>query len=446
MEILGVIVGLLIGMLIGLLIGILFVRQKSITKDEAQKQIELQKKEDAALLASTKAEADFRLANIKTEAAKNLAQTKTDMLRFREESLREQERRFNETLQKVIEQLKNATDKMLKEREKEFSIASGLSIGQIVNPLKDSIEKMKQTLSDSSKEQSTLSGILKTQIENAMHLSEAAKASAEELSRVFKHDSKIQGDWGETILNNLLAGQGAHYDIQETLRDAQGNLLKNESGHALRPDVILHLDKKRDVIIDSKVSMKAFMDYVNAETEETRAQALAAHIASIKKHVDELSRKDYSSYVKPPKVRMDYVIMFVPHTQALWTAMNAAPTLWSEAMAKRVYIVDEQTLYAALRIIDLTWTQIAQAQNHEKVYELANEMIDRVGQFVKKYQAIGTALSNAQKAYEDGEKKLAPNGQSVIVTCNKLIKLGARQSDKNPVPELIDIDDALLKT
>jgi DNA recombination protein RmuC len=110
-------------------------------------------------------------------------------------------------------------------------------------------------------------------------------------------------------------------------------------------------------------------------------------------------------------------------------------------MDKNVFIADEQTLFAALRIINLTWTQIAQAQNHEKVYALANEMLDRVGQFMKKYQAIGKALENATKAYEDGEKKLLPGGQSILQTCGKLEKLGAKQSDKNPLPQLIDLDE-----
>ena len=111
---------------------------------------------------------------------------------------------------------------------------------------------------------------------------------------------------------------------------------------------------------------------------------------------------------------MDYVIMFVPHTGALWTALNAQPDLWRRAMERGVYIADEQTLFAALRIISLTWTQIAQAQNHEKVYALANEMMDRVGQFMKKYQAIGTTLLKAQQAYDDGDRKLQPSGQSIL--------------------------------
>jgi DNA recombination protein RmuC len=159
-------------------------------------------------------------------------------------------------------------------------------------------------------------------------------------------------------------------------------------------------------------------------------------VDSIQKHVKELSGKDYSSYVKPPKIKMDYVIMFVPNTGALWAAVKAQPDLWRKAMEKNVYIADEQTLFAALRIINLTWTQITQAQNHERVFELANEMLDRVGQFMGKYKSMGDALAKAQKAYEDGEKKLQPSGQSILQTCGKLVKLGAKQSTKNPLPQL----------
>ena len=171
-----------------------------------------------------------------------------------------------------------------------------------------------------------------------------------------------------------------------------------------------------------------------------REKSLKAHIDSIQSHVKELSQKDYSSYVKPPKMKMDYVIMFVPHTGALWTALNAQPDLWRRAMERNVFIADEQTLFAALRIVNLTWTQIAQAQNHEHVYSLANEMIDRVGLFMKRYAAVGKALKAAESAYEDAGKKLQPTGKSILTTCAKLIKLGAKQSDKNPIPQLADVD------
>jgi DNA recombination protein RmuC len=351
-----------------------------------------------------------------------------------------QEARFQETLQKVTLELKTTTDEMLKQRQQEFSTTSAQNIGQIVNPLKESLETMRRTMDDSNLRHTALSSAMKQQIEQLMKQSEAARLSAEELARVFKHGSKIQGDWGETVLCELLDAHGlvngVHYDTQITMRDAKGSVLKNEQGSMLRPDVIMHLDQKREIIIDSKVSLTAFMDYVNAETEEERQQYLKAHVDSLQKHVMELSKKDYSSFVCSPKVCMDYVIMFVPHTGALWTALNAQPNMWRKAMEKNVFIADEQTLFAALRIISLTWTQIAQAENHEKVYALANEMLDRVGQFMRRYQAIGKALDNAQTAYEDAEKKLQPNGQSILQTCAKLQKLGAKQSSTNPLPQI----------
>lgn len=392
-----------------------------------------------------KAEARKQLEETKAEEQRRMTEAKAEWQKQTTYALDAQQARFDETIAKVTAQLKTATDEMLKQRQKEFAESSHTNLGQIVNPLRETIDNMKKAMNESTLKQTSMSSEMKANIENMMRQSEAAKKSADELARVFKHGSKVQGDWGETVLDELLESQGltkgVHYDIQSVIRDADGYVVKSNEGSIMRPDVILHLDQRREVIIDSKVSLTAFMDYVNAEEEDKRQQYLKAHIDSIQKHVKELSAKDYSSYVQPPKVKMDYVIMFVPHTGALWTALHSQPDLWRKAMEKNVFIADEQTLFAALRIINLTWTQIAQAQNHERVYALANEMLDRVGQFMKKYQAIGKALENATKAYEDGEKKLLPGGQSILQTCGKLEKLGAKQSDKNPLPQLTDIDE-----
>lgn len=359
-----------------------------------------------------------------------------------EEAFAAQQAKFDETIAKVTAQMKSATEDMLKRRQEEFATSSNTSLGQIVNPLKETIDKMKEAMKENTIKQTSISSEIKTQAENMMRQSAAAKESADELTRVFRHAGRVQGDWGEIILDELLESQGltkgVHYELQSSIRDSAGNLVRTDEERSMRPDVILHLDRKRDVIIDSKVSLTAFMDYVNAEDEDERQKHLKAHVESIQKHVKELAGKDYSSYVKPPKVRMDYVIMFVPNTGALWTAVKAQPDLWRNAMERNVYIADEQTLFAALRIINMTWTQIAQAQNHEKVYELASEMMDRVGQFMDRYKAIGKALENAGKAYEAADKKLQPGGQSIIQTCAKLQKLGARQSTRNPIPLLQD--------
>lgn len=437
------------------------------TKAEAQQQLEATKKEASDLLAKTKAEAQQQLEAVKKEASEQLeatkkeagdllAKTKAEAEAQQQKALAEkdaawndimkgQEQRFNETMARMSEQMKNATADMLKDRQKEFADSSNQQLGQIVNPLRETIDKMKQTMADTTLKQTEMSSVLKDNIERSMQQAMAAKKSAEELANALKHGSKVQGDWGEAVLDELLTSQGLvrgiHYDTQAVIRDAQGNTVHTDDGATLRPDVILHLDQRREVIIDSKVSLTAFLDYANADNEADRQRFLKTHIDSLQKHVKELSTKDYSAYVQPPKVRMDYVIMFVPHTGALWTALNAQPDLWRKAMEQNVFIADEQTLFAALRIISLTWTQIRQAENHEQVYRLANEMLDRVGQFMKKYAAIGKALKTATTAYDDAERKLQPSGQSILQTCAKLQKLGAKQSDKNPLPQLIDIDE-----
>ncbi|MCR5158028.1 MAG: DNA recombination protein RmuC [Prevotella sp.] len=446
----------IVALVVGLVIGILYERgprQRLAAEASAlRSQLEETKRREAAQLEEARSREEAQRAHVrelldrvKAEGQERLKEEKEE---WREESQRlmaEQEKRFDETLAKVSAQVKSTTDDMLRQRQREFAESSQQNLGQIVTPLRETIDKMKQSMADSALRQTELSGQLKANIEQMIRQSEAARRSAEELTRAFKHGSKVQGDWGERVLSELLDGQGltqgVHYDVQTYIRDTKGNIVTDDKGAMMRPDVILHLDQRREVIIDSKVSMTAFMDYVNAETEQERDRCLKLHVDSIRQHVKELATKDYSSYIQPPKVRMDYVIMFVPHSGALWAALNAQPDLWRKAMERNVFIADEQTLFAALRIISLTWTQIAQAQNHEKVYALAAEMLDRVGQFVKKYQALGKALETAQKAYEDGDRKLQPTGQSILQTSAKLIKLGARQSDKNPLPQLTDIDD-----
>jgi DNA recombination protein RmuC len=449
MEIAFIVVGIIVGLVIGLLVG----RSKSSAAEARYAMLQDQKKE---METSMESALSVRLAEQKQTEEKRLAEQKAhyeETIANLKESFNAQntelKARFNETIEKVTAQVKTATDTMLKERQKEFAENSNQSLGQIVNPLRETIDKMKKAMEENTEKQTSMSGEMRANIEHMMRQSMEAKKSADELTRVFKHGTKVQGDWGETVLDELLQSQGLtkgiHYDTQAVIKDATGKTVRSEEGSIMRPDVILHLDQRRELIIDSKVSLTAFIDYVNADNEDDRQHYLKAHIDSLQKHVKELSAKDYSSYIQAPKVKMDYVIMFVPHTGALWTALNAQPDLWRRAMEKNVFIADEQTLFAALRIINLTWTQIVQAQNHEKVFALANEMLNRVGQFWNEYEAMGKALEKAAKAYEDGKKKITDGGQSINTTANQLIKLGAKQSDRNPIPQLIDIDEIEVK-
>ncbi len=383
--------------------------------------------------------AGFTLAGVASFfISRKLLKVAKDELKGRNnEDIKLLQQRFDESLAKVSAQVKSDTGEMLKARQKEFSESSSLSLGQIVNPLKDNIAELKKTMETGNKEQAERNGEMRERLKNLMEHSDAARRSADELAAAFTHRSKIQGDWGETILSELLTSQGltegVHYEIQSVISDAEGHPVRNGTGGILRPDVILHLDEKRELIIDSKVSLTAYVDYVNAENEADRQSSLKAHVESIRKHVKELSAKDYSAYIQSPKLSAGYVIMFVPNVGALWSALNAEPDLWRKAADANVYIADEQSLYGALRMVKLTWIQVTQAQNHEKLYELADEMVERVGQFMERYEAMGRALDKARDEYESGLKKLEPQGQSILNTSGKLIKLGARNSDRHPV-------------
>ena len=386
-----------------------------------------------------------KIDDIKAEAAARIEEVKKDYTKRSEESLAALREKFDETMAKVSAQVKNETSEMLKARQKEFSESSNESLGQIMAPLKENIAELKKRMEEDNKEQGERNAEMRERIKTLLEHSDMARKSADELAEAFKHGSKMQGDWGETILEELLRSQGLkegiHFDSQPTIKGPDGKTVKNEDGAIMRPDIILHLDEKREVIIDSKVSLTAYVDYVNAQDAAERQKCLKAHVDSINKHVAELAAKDYSSYIQSPKVSAGYVIMFVPNVGALWSALNADPVLWRRAADQNVYIADEQSLYGALKIVSATWTQVVQAQNHERVYELAQEMIDRVGLFMEKYKAVGDALNKAQSEYIDAGKKLDVKGQSILNTSAKLIKLGAKNSDKHPIPALLDIDD-----
>ncbi len=411
---------LIIGIIAGVAIGFLVARNRTAALEARNTML---KEQAAAARTDMQAEHSRDLERLQQQ---------------HREALAEQDRRFNEMSRLLAEQAKTATDAMLKQRQQEWAAASNRDLGQIVTPLRETIENMKKAMTDNTVKQSSMTSEMKATMEAMMRHSQAAKESTDELTRVFKFGNKVQGSWGETVLNELLQAQGltpgVHYDVQASMRDADGHAVKGGNGERLIPDVILHLDQQRDVIIDSKVSLSAFIDYVGETDPERRQQHLNAHVESLMRHVKELSRKNYKGYVQPPRVSVDYVIMFVPHSGALWTALNARPDLWRRAMEQNVFIADEQTLYAALRIVDLTWRQITQTQNHERVYALATEMLTRVGQFWTHYEVMGKNLQQAVASYENGRKKITDGGQSINTTARKLIDLGAKQSDTHPLP------------
>lgn len=348
-----------------------------------------------------------------------------------DKSLLSLQNRFDETVAKMKAEIELVTGRLLKEREEELMQSNKMEMKQIIDPLNINLQQFRDAVNENTRHHSELKGQLINNLQLIIQHSDDARRSADRLTEALKGGGKIQGNWGETVLSELLAShgliEGIHYDTQVTLHSNDRNHAPDDERIGqLRPDVVLHLDSTRDVVIDAKVSLTAFMDYVNADNEAERESALKKHIESLEKHVRELSIKDYSSHIQPPKKSVNYVIMFVPTTAAVYAATSAKPDLWRKAMEKGVYIADEQTLYSALKIIDLTWLHIAQAENHEKVFKLADEMLTRVASFIDNFNSIGNKLKEAENAYQSAFSKLIDNGQSIPVTCQKLIKMGAK--------------------
>ena len=267
-------------------------------KASAAKRLEIAKNEAAQQLAAVKSEAVQRLESAKRESAEQLSAMKLEMERVHQSSLAEQKARFEELSKRLVAEAKNATEEMLKQRGEELSKTGNATMEQLVNPLKETIAKMEKTMNDTTLQQTAANTSLKEVLKQSIESNAATKSAADDLVRAFKHDSKLQGDWGECVLEELLE--------------------------------FVHLDLKKDVIVDSKVSMTAFMDYVACDDVEQRKNLLGKHIESLKKHVKELSQKDYSRYVKAPKKTMDFVIMFVPRSAALCMCCRfPVTTSWS---------------------------------------------------------------------------------------------------------------------
>ncbi len=359
-----------------------------------------------------------------------------------QENIAQNKENFEKELEKMEKTFEGISYKIMAKSQKDFQESSKVTIDTITQPLKETIDKMKVEMQQNALKQTEFSTSLKASTEQILQQSQSAQKSTDELIKVMSSSGKIQGNWGELVLEELLSKsglkKGLNYETQTTMKDAYGTSIKTDEGSTLKPDVIVHFDESRDIIIDSKVSMTAYMKYINAQNEEERKKELKAHIDSITKHVNELVKKDYSSYFSNDKQKIDYVLMFVPNSGALSAVLDTNPEIWQRAFDYKVLLVDEKTLYVALKTISMTWNQIEQAKNHKKIFKLADELLSRVGMFEEKYRKIGEQLHIATKFYDEGYKKLTEKGQSIRVTCKNLQNLGAKPDVNHP---LIDFDD-----
>lgn len=348
-----------------------------------------------------------------------------------------------EEQQKRDAQFMNMAQQVLERSASKLKESNTETMTGITQPLKDAIANMQKAISENQKESAAHSASFREQMIQMMQQTQQLGEKAESLTNVLRRDNKVSGNMGEIILGDLLASQGLtegiHYEVQTRLRDELGRPLKHdETGKEMQPDIILHYPQGQDAIVDSKVSLVAYEKYVNAETPEEKERYLQEHIKSVRGHVNELARKDYSKYIKNGRDAVDFVIMFVPFESSLQLALANDPTLWREAFEKKVFVTGEQNLLGILHMIHIAWVQNQQAENQQKVFGLAEQLLDRLGDFVQRYNDLGTKIEAVQKAYENTNNKLITGRQSVVQKGRELVDLGAKENAnrKIPMPEI----------
>lgn len=345
------------------------------------------------------------------------------------------------------EQIANLSRQLLEQNSAKLKQDNAESMNHLTQPLREAMDEVRKAIGESMKDSAQHSASMREQIKMMLESNRLIGDKAESLANVLRRDNKAAGNMGEIILGDLLASQGLtegiHYEVQARLRDAEGRPLKNDdTGREMQPDVILHYPQGQDAIIDSKVSLTAYERYVNAQDPAEKERALQDHLRSVRQHVAELARKDYSKYVKAPREAVDFVIMFVPFESSLQLALANDPTLWREAFDKKVFITGEQNLLGILHIVHIAWVQNQQAENQEKVFGIAEQLIDRLGDFIKRYHDLGDAVEKVRKAYDFADNKLISGQQSVVKKGRELIDMGAKENPNRriPMPELA-LDD-----
>ena len=365
------------------------------------------------------------------EQMKIMQESSQQQMRSQQES---QQKQMEQQMALIREQMNSASEKILKERAEELSVVNKEQLSGILTPLQTHIQQMREAVERSDREHNStmqrLDATIKTSIEQSRQVGERA----DKLAQALTGENKTQGNFGELRLKQLLEGmglqEGEQFTLQETIRDKDGYVVYEEEGHRLIPDAILHFPDKRDVIIDSKMSFTAFEDYHNAETEAQRQDALKRHLTSMRNHVNELSRKNYSKYIAEGHAKLDFVLMYVFSESALQLALSNDATLWKDAYDRGVIITGSQNLYTMLRVLEMTWKQVRQVENQQKIMECANMIVDRVQLFAERFESVKQQLLKTQDSFDKLESITAETGQSILTPASRLLKMGASQNPK----------------
>ena len=331
----------------------------------------------------------------------------------------EQQRAEQEQLQKTMqEQFRNLANDILEEKSRVFRQTNSESIEQLLKPFRDNITDFRLRVESIHRDDLERHGALKNELKNLMDLNRRITDETNNLTEAIRGNSKVQGDMGEMILTTILDHsnliKGEHYVVQANLKDEEGN--------NLRPDVILNLPDGKRVIIDSKVSLTAYLDYTRAETEAERASAMARHIESIRQHIKELSRKEYQRLLD---CTPDFVLMFVPIESAFLEAMRECrDDLWLEAYNRKVILSSPTNLFAMLKLVDDLWQRDNRNRSTERIAQLGTKLYDQFVRFVGALEGVGKGLGDAQRSYDEAYKRLTSGNDNLVRNSERLRQYG----------------------
>ena len=399
----------------GLLVYALNLRS-SLARVEQQAQTEL------AIALNLRAERD--------QALQNAIRLETELDSERKQGLGRIES-LNEAKEALTNQFKNLANEILEDKSKRFTEQNAASLDALLKPLQTKLTEFKEQVSTSYGNEARERHALKSEIERLANLNLRMSDETRSLTQALKGDSKVQGNWGELVLESILESSGLRKGEEYLVQDSH----TQSDGSRLQPDVVIKLPEGRSLVVDSKVSITAYARHAQTTEPTVAEQELAAHIQSLRQHIQGLSGKNYSSLYGVGSV--DFVLMFVPIEPAFLLALKTAPNLYQEALAKNIVLVCPSTLMATLRTVAHLWRQDHQNRNALEIAKQCGNLYDKFVSFVDDLEKLGQRLDQAQTSYHDAFNKLKTGKGNLIRSAEKVRELGVKPS-KNLSPPLIE--------
>ncbi len=345
-----------------------------------------------------------------------------------EEQLRQEAEQRSQMRQESEKNFKELATAIMDEKSKLFRESNEQRLGEILAPFKENLKDLQKKIDDCYTGEVSEVKSLRNSLKELTELNNTISREARELTDALRGNSKVQGDWGEMILRQILEKSGLEEGVNFTMQattNADGTKIVGEEDNKLRPDVVFHLPEGKNIVIDSKVSLTAYVNYVNADDDEARKSALSAHLSSVVSHVKELTTKQYQRYVKDAA---DFVMMFVPNEGAYMAAMNADPNLWEKAYQQHVVIISPTHLISVLKLMYQLWTRDKQTKNALLIAEETGKLYDKLCGFVKDLQDVGSSLQKVNEKYNDAFSKLSTGRGNLIKKAEDIKALGVKTS------------------